>query len=413
MNIGYACLTLGVPDTQMKSLRLSGAAPDKLAAVIAHNLRALEAQLAYNIRSGIKLFRISSDIIPFASHPQVRFDWCGEFETQLKALGGMIAQSGMRVSMHPGQYTVLNARDADVAARAVEDLAYHAGFLDALGTGSAHKIVLHIGGVYNDKKQSLQRFKTHFSYLDDSVRHRLVIENDDRHFHIGDVLDTASALGIPAVFDNLHHLVNSCGGTDAQWIATCRPTWTDSRQKIHYSQQSADKRPGAHSPTVRVRELLNFCGALPDRNIDVMLEVKDKNLSAVKCLLCTAEKKEISRLENEWSRYKYLVLEHDPRGYQQIRQLLKNKSAYPAAEFYEIVEQALTQPFSFGHAQNAAMHVWGYFKDIADAKEKALFEKLSQTADEESLKRAKRLLCKLAYKYNSEYLKASYYFLDI
>jgi UV DNA damage endonuclease len=411
LNIGYACLALGVPDTQMKTCRLKNAEPDMLMAITAHNLSALETMLGYNNQMGIRLFRISSDIIPFASHPSVAFAWRDAFASQLGSLGALIRQFGMRVSMHPGQYTLLSAKDSGVTERSLADIRYHAALLDALGTDHTHKIVVHIGGVYGDKTQSLQRFRAHFEHLDAALKQRIVLENDDRHYHIGDVLETASALGVPAVYDNLHHQANSCGGSDTQWIDACRPTW-DSRQKIHYSQQAAEKRQGAHSATIHVREFIDFCNALPSRDIDVMLEVKDKNLSAVKCMLCSTESKAFSKLEQEWSRYKYSVLEADPSGYQCIRTLLKDKTAYPAVEFYGIIDQALEQPFHPGHALNAAQHVWGYFKDTATESEKQRMRSLTQNFTEPcNRRRAKSLLKKLADKYHVPYLVSSYYFL--
>jgi UV DNA damage endonuclease len=406
LNIGYACIAVGVPGTQLRTCRLSNATNETLSLLAANNLAALETMLAYNIREGIHLFRISSDLIPLASHPSVNFPWRNIFAPQLQALGKMIHSAGMRVSMHPGQYTLLNAKDADITQRAIEDIRYHAALLDALETDQSHKIVLHLGGVYGDKAESIRRFKSHFLAIEPDVRQRIVIENDDRHYHIGDVLDTAAALGIPAVFDNLHHRVNSCGGADGQWIAACRPTW-DCRQKIHYSQQAANKRPGAHSQTIHIQEFLQFRNGLADEDVDIMLEVKDKNLSAIKCLLCASEKKSISRLEREWSRYKYAVLERDPAGYTQIRDLLKDKAAYPAEAFYCIVERALEKPFDEGPARNAMQHVWGYFKGIATEKEKQRFAELTATMTSADLKRVKELLFSLSKKYHIEYLTES------
>ncbi len=410
MNIGYACLALGVVGTQMKTCRLKNATPDTLTAITAHNLNALEAMLAYNNQMGIRLFRISSDIIPFASHPGIAFPWQETFALPLDGLGALIRTFGVRVSMHPGQYTLLSSKDYGVTERSLADIRYHAALLDALGTDHTHKIVLHIGGAYGDKTQALKRFRIHFGHIDNDIRRRIVLENDDSHYHIGDVLETASALGVPAVYDNLHHQANSCGGSDAYWIAACRPTW-DSRQKIHYSQQAEGKRRGAHSKTIRVRGFLDFCSLLPDRDIDIMLEVKDKNLSAVKCILCTAAQQDISKLEQEWSRYKYSVLEADPAGYLRIRALLKDKTTYPAPEFYTAVEEALGQPYHPGHARNAAQHVWGYFKNIATEAEKQKMHSLFENPGEQNNRRVKALLKRLAHKYQIPYLVSSHYFL--
>ena len=146
-----------------------------------------------------------------------------------------------------------------------------------------------------------------------------------------------------------------------------------------------------------------------------MLEVKDKNISATKCVLCTLEKGEISSLEREWARYKYLVLEHSQQAYQSIRTLLKNKSAYPAIAFYRVVEEALKQPVHSGSALNAAAHVWGYFKETANAREKAGVAKsmAEYEAGKGQLALLKRRLYALAKAYEQQYLLESYYFNDM
>ena len=81
--------------------------------------------------------------------------------------------------MHPGQYTVLNSLSESVVENAVDDLKYHAYFLDCLGMDESCKIVQHIGGVYGDKKQAINRFIVNYKRLDESIKKRLIIENDD------------------------------------------------------------------------------------------------------------------------------------------------------------------------------------------------------------------------------------------
>ncbi len=357
INIGYACLALGIPNTAMKTCRLENATPERLETLTAGNLNALENLIRYNAHNGIRLFRISSDLVPFGSHPSKPFAWQDAFASRLSDIGRLIKASSMRVSMHPGQYTVLNSTNPVVVERAIDDLVYHERVLSSLQTDSASKIVLHIGGVFGNKKEALQRFCTHFAYLDDAVKRRLVIENDDRYFHVGDVLETAEKLKIPMVFDNLHHQINGYGAKNPyEWIDLCRTTWRsmDGTQKIHYAQQDETKRPGAHSKTIRVSAFLDFAQQLKDERIDIMLEVKDKNLSAVKCALCLEQNGCITTLEKQWRLYKYLVLEKNPSGYSAIRELLKDKSAYPAAAFFEIIDASLGMQENKGFAVNAA-----------------------------------------------------------
>ena len=93
---------------------------------------------------------------------------------------------------------------------------------------------------------------------------------------------------IPVVLDNLHHEVNPPGEDESEnfWINECQKTWQkqDGRQKVHYSQQDYQKKKGSHSSSIRVNEFLDFYFKLGREDIDIMLEVKDKNLSAIKCI---------------------------------------------------------------------------------------------------------------------------------
>ena len=416
MSIGYACLNIGTPDTNIRSIMQRNATPEKLMEVTAHNLAALERMIDYNRKNGIKLFRISSDLIPFGSSPVNALPWWDIHAEAFQHIGAKIQKSSMRVSFHPGQYTVLNSPDENVVARAILDLAYHAKMLECLGVGNQHKIVLHVGGIYGDKKEALERFELNFRRLPEAVRNRLIIENDDRLYNIEDVLTLAHRLHVPAVYDNLHHAINPppSGGTDPYWIAEAKKTWkmTDGNQKIHYSQQAPGKRPGAHTDTIDLETFLTFHDQLEDKQIDIMLEVKDKNLSAIKCQNATTTAPKVTLLEKEWGRYKYTILEKSPAVYQAIRTLLKDKEVYPVQEFYRLIETAFAEEPHPGYVENAAAHVWGYFKKHATEAERRQYEKKLVNYRNGNGTRAtlKRHLFRLAQKYESEYLLQSLYF---
>ncbi|HRX20913.1 MAG TPA: UV DNA damage repair endonuclease UvsE [Syntrophomonadaceae bacterium] len=416
MRIGYACLTAGVPDTEFKSCILKNASAEKLRELIAHNLKTLDKIIDYNIANQIYLFRISSDLIPFGSSPVNRLPWYEDFSRQFAIIGQKIQKSKMRVSMHPGQYTVLNSPDVEVAKRAVADLEYHDRILDSLGLDEKHKIVLHIGGVYKDKSSSARRFISHYGQLDEKIKNRLVIENDDRSYNIADVLEISQIINAPVVYDNLHDQINSAGSSnhEREWIDDCRKTWgqQDGPQKIHYSQQDPCRQPGSHSSTINIDGFMQFYEKLSGSDTDIMLEVKDKNLSAIKCINCTTEDQNITRLESEWSKYIYTVLERSQAEYRAITKLLKNKKQYPAIGFYDHLDKALRTPIEKGNAVNAAQHVWGYFKDVALTKEKDKFLELMEKYQqgELELRRLKTFLHRLATKYQQDCLLDSYYF---
>lgn len=416
MRIGYACLTIGVSGTRIRSCILKNASSENLTTLIQSNLESLDKILDYNIKNDIGLFRISSDIIPFGSHPVNTVKWWEKYNDTLKGIGHKALSNRMRISMHPGQYTVLNSPDETVVERAVADLKYHGQFLDSMGLGQEHKIILHIGGVYGDKKSALKRFIKQYRSLDGNIKRRLVIENDDRQYDISDLLSIGESEGIPVVFDNLHHQVNPNNKHSVnEWIRACKKTWkeSDGVQKLHYSQQNAGKRPGSHSSTLDVNGFLQFYKGLSNQDVDIMVEVKDKNLSALKCINAIGPT-QMQALEKEWARYKYLVLERSPKAYQEIKQLLKDKSAYPIVEFYNLIDKAMLSSVKPGNAINAAQHVWSYFKDTAEKPTKLRFEKqIEKVSMGQSATPIKRLLWKLAEKEQQEYLMDSLYFMEV
>lgn len=415
MRIGYACKVIGVIDTDIKSCVMKNATKERLHELISYNLDSLERMIDYNIKNNILHFRISSDIIPFGSSPINEIVWWNEFSNQFDRIGTKIANASMRVSMHPGQYTVLNSPNKEVVVHSIEeDLNYHARFLKCLKVGSESKLILHLGGVYGDKKLAKQRFIENYLQLDEEVKKRLVLENDDVSYHIEDILEVANKASIPVVYDNLHNKVNPSNQSvkDIDWIMACQKTWkqSDGIPKMHYAQQDEEKKPGAHSKTIQIEEFLDFYSQIQELNLDIMLEVKDKNLSAIKCNNCIA-KKNINELEQEWSLYKYKVLEKSQKDYDDIRELLKDKNKYPAIEFYNLVERSLIKTNTENDI-NALLHVWGYFKNIASTKEKEYFKnKLTKLNENQvTIEHLKRYLWKLSIQYEIEYLLQSYYF---
>lgn len=416
MNIGYACINIGSNKTKLSSVTLKNLTDEKLHLVINKNLEALEAIIEYNIKNNIRLFRISSDIIPFGSHPANSYNWKKEFESGLNSIGKKIKLSGMRVSMHPGQYTVLNSNDSDIVRRAAEDLAYHCDFLDAIGSGPESKIILHIGGVYNDKESAIKRFIQNYKSLDNKIKQRLVIENDDKSYNVAEVLSISEILGIPVVFDNLHHELNKPDEYKSQfdWMELCARTWLqrDGRPKIHYSQPNSNGKPGAHSDCISSKEFLEFVNGLIRKDIDIMLEVKDKNISAVKCNLLVKNGVKSRQLEIEWARYKYLILSRSAAIYNSIRQLLKDKQNPRPLEFYDLIEEAMLLGEDEGAEVNAAQHVWGYLNKKATAPETKKYQKLitGYTENKNSIRFLRNHMYRCAVKQNSEYLIESYYF---
>ena len=416
--IGYACLALGVPGSEFHTCTAKNAAPERLRGIVAQNLGALRRLIAYNAENGIRLFRITSDLIPFAGTPLNPLRWDQEFSGAFAQIGAEAARAGIRLSLHPGQYTVLNSPDPRVVENAAAELAYHDKILALLGVGPSGKLVLHAGGVYGDKAAALRRFCENWDGLCDSIRRRVVLENDERCYDIADVLALTEHLGIPAVFDVLHHAVHPPAQERplAYWLERCARTWktADGPQKLHYSQQNPGGRPGAHSATIDVARFLPFYGQARALGADIMLEVKDKNLSALKCIHATAGPRRIELLREDWARMEYAVLEHAPEAAAQARALLERACAFPAAEFYALADRAMEAPVEPENAARAARLVFGLLEGTARPEERRRFSALLEryragTAGPRAVKGA---LFRLAQRCGRNDLLASAYFIE-
>lgn len=281
--LGYVGIALGIDATTNRTCRLANATPAHLRSLIAANLAGLAEVLRYNARLNVRLFRISSQVVPFASHPVNTLRWWEEFGRELASLGEFARSQGMRLSMHPSHYTALSSPRVKVVDAAIADLVYHQRFLDAIGLGPEHKVILHGGGTYGDKAAAIERFVSVYHRLPAGIRTRLIIENDERSFCVEDVLAISQRTGIPVVFDALHDLVlPSPSFPDRRTLLeACFATWTrkDGIPKVHFSSQDPAKRAGAHADWVDPDAFLAFAqdaGATP---IDCMLEAKKKELA--------------------------------------------------------------------------------------------------------------------------------------
>lgn len=414
MKIGYACTPNTVNYRTTRSFNLKNFDYDKFISTTSDNLSDLKRILQNNIQNRIFLFRISSDIIPFGSHEINNIPWWNIFNGELIDIGNFIKANGIRVSMHPGQYTVINSPSENTVENAIRDLEYHTLFLDSLGVDYSNKLVIHGGGIYGDKASAMERFKANFKRLSSSAQKRLILENDERSYNIEDILSLCHALDVPAVFDNLHHKFNNTGSTDlGNIIKEVFSTWRekDGAVKLHYSDEDLDKRRGAHSKFVITKNFLSYVDKLinikaENQDFDIMLEVKDKDLSAIKCINSLIDKPAKSVVFGEWARYKYAVMAKNYSLYKQCSSIVKNGCSLK--ELYFSIDEALMEPSHAGNFKNTAEHIWGYFKDKATTKEKERFLELLKSDD---LVKVKENLYRLAVKYEVEYLLKSYFFI--
>ncbi len=290
MRIGYPCINRSIGCSASHKFRLASLTDDRLAGTAASNLECLDRILRFNAGEGFGFLRISSDTIPFASHPSCGLDWRSLFKGELASLGRFIRRKRMRISMHPDPFVLINAKDPDIVRRSVAELDYHAALLDALGLNGTAKIQIHVGGVYGDKAAAMDRFVAAWGKLPHAVRRRLVIENDDRLFGVRDCLEISGRTGIPVLFDVFHHACLNAGESAHQALAACAATWRkrDGLPMVDYSSQAAGRRRGAHVESLEAGHFRAFLRAAAGIDFDLMLEVKDKERSAARALRIAA-----------------------------------------------------------------------------------------------------------------------------
>lgn len=211
MKIGYTALNWTIGCNGAKTFRLKSYSHEKFIETSANNLECLLTMLKFNVENNLLFFRITSRLIPFASHPIMDFDWKEHFKDSFNEISNFIHENNIRISMHPGQFVVINSKDMEVFERGLNELKYHSEVFDILNLDSTAKIQAHVGGVYGDKERSINRFIERYKSLDKNIKRRLVIENDEKSYNLSECLEINRNTNIPVLFDYFHHIINNRG----------------------------------------------------------------------------------------------------------------------------------------------------------------------------------------------------------
>lgn len=298
MKLGFAVKVLGPPALPSHDTRRWASKPH-----LGVSIGFLHRIFDYLREQDITMYRMATGIAPYASHPELRGfrDQPARFHEELAELGERAKGQDLRLSTHPGQYTVLNSRNEPTVLAAIEELEVQAELLDGMGLGDEAVVVLHVGGVAGDKDEALERFERGFERLSENAQKRLVVENDDRSFGLGDVLGLSERIGCRIVWDVLHHhCYDPDGISDRDAIRLAAATWKGhgATPKIHYSTPRTTMEvrkkkigrktvsiPGA-APLRAHAELIDPLGfewfletVVRDLDVDVMLEAKGKDVA--------------------------------------------------------------------------------------------------------------------------------------
>jgi UV DNA damage endonuclease len=286
--LGYACINTELRKFGITTNRGLRAATIKKNGIIAaselalQNAQDLYKTIEWNAKNNINLYRISSDILPWAGKIGIpNYPHYKQISLALASAGKLARDTGQRLTAHPGPFNLLASPKESVVLNTIEDLETHSKLFDLLGLSETpyNKINIHIGATYGDKNSAAKTWVKNFKRLSESCRKRLTVENDDKAsmFSVRDLYDMVhSELNIPIVFDYHHHKFCTGDLSEENALRLAVSTWGDIKPVVHYSESKAihennqSIRPQAHSDFLS--EFIDTYGL----DIDIMLECKAK-----------------------------------------------------------------------------------------------------------------------------------------
>lgn len=236
------------------------------------------------IEGGIKSFRLSSSLFPL-------FDFCGEFgkgdeqlRNRLALLGKSFKENGIRVTTHPGQFTVLSSDKLEVVENSIRELEYHAWVFDQMGFDQTPFYAINIhGGKANRSEQLINVIQS----LPANIKNRLTLENDEKCYNVSDLCGISRTCSVPVVFDSHHYVFNTGDISMDTAFHMANDTWNGIRPLQHLSnsepgtENSSFNDRRAHSQMIHYVPDLQLQAAR-DNMIDLDVEAKGKNLAIFK-----------------------------------------------------------------------------------------------------------------------------------
>lgn len=288
-HLGYVCINLSMKPENFRNLRLNSIETKGigyLEEVVLHNVQYLNKIINWNIENNIYFYRMPSFLIPFATHPLVlneigwRFSQMPKVIEIFSQIKHKVKKYNFRISAHPDQFTVLNSPKIDVVQRSIDFLEYHGELMNQVGGSD---IVLHVGGVYGDKKKAKERFIKNYKNLSPWVQSQLRIENDDTSYNLAEVLEVAEKINIPVIFDYHHHRCLPSPGFDTkELINRVKATWGNEVPKCHISSGESNKRDKKHGDYIALEDFRAMDSLMNHSAYDLMLEARMKEQALMK-----------------------------------------------------------------------------------------------------------------------------------
>ena len=261
----------------------------KLLEITKNNLDSLYEIIKYNVKNNFHFYRLTSKLVPLATHDKVDFDYITPLLDEYKKIGKLINDNNIRVDTHPDQYAVLNSMDSKIVKNTVEILEYHYKIMNAIGIKDKI-IILHVGSSACGKKASITRFINNFNKLPDHIKKCIAVENDDKVYNIKDVLELCHKINVPMVLDYHHFICNNEKEDINDYLKEIIDTWNGKIPKMHFSSPKSKlkKEFRSHSDYINKECFIKFINILKkqDKDIDIMLEAKAKDDAVSRLARC-------------------------------------------------------------------------------------------------------------------------------
>lgn len=267
---------------QFSQLEDREAAIARLERIAQSNLENCLRLLKHNAAHDIKFFRLSSRLVPLATHPELR-DWkyLKAIQEKLAQIGSYIAKHQQRVDFHPDHFVLLNSPREEVFVESLHHLKHHYYLLKGMNIDHVHRCVMHVGGTYKDVEAALERFIAKWANVPRPLQRMIMLENDDKSFDLLHTLYLCEKLDIPLVFDYHHHLAHhQQKNWEREWLRVVQ-TWRNSPLpiKMHISSPKSEKQFRSHADDVDVTMFMDFLQGIKGSvdQIDCMIEAKLKD----------------------------------------------------------------------------------------------------------------------------------------
>lgn len=291
--LGYACINNTLAEKQIvvnrsmikKTFQAKGIAFASETAL--KNVTDLTKIIRWNISNGISLYRMSSDMFPWMS--EYEFDDLpdiGHIRKLLARAGTIVRENAHRLTFHPGPFNVLASPNESVVEKTIKELRQHGEIMDMLDLPRTPfaKINIHVGGAYGDKTAAIQRFIANFKRLPDTARLRLTVENDDKAnmFSVNDLMRIHDAVGIPIVFDYLHHQFCTGDLTEEEALELAVSTWPKGITPIVHFSSARKKYEDRKAVEAAHADFIYSPVKTYGHTLDVMFEAKAKEAAVEK-----------------------------------------------------------------------------------------------------------------------------------